>query len=180
MLNKIMRRGCSTIYRIVCIFIILVYIGMLAKKNLGLPAEEASVTDPPPTHYDILNVSIHASNSEIKRAYRKRVLPYHPDKVQRLSALEQANAKRKFDEITHSYEFLTSDKRCFYDRRIMKGGYEQYVLCIQRALEKRWAALERTRKEKDGVFEEEQEFNSTEQQESNSKEEPEPGSLTGY
>jgi len=52
----------------------------------------------------ILNIPLDASNEEIKRAYRKMALKYHPDK----STAEDAN--EKFQEIHDAYMHLTSDK----------------------------------------------------------------------
>lgn len=63
--------------------------------------------------YEILEVESSASTSEIKRAYRKLALRYHPDKV---SEEERQEAETKFKEISHAYETLIDDdKRLNYD-----------------------------------------------------------------
>lgn len=64
--------------------------------------------------YDLLGVSRHASDSEIKKAYRKLAKEYHPDK--------NPTEGERFKEISFAYEVLSdSKKREIYDRHGMKG-----------------------------------------------------------
>ncbi len=63
-------------------------------------------------YYDILEVSKDASQDEIKKAYRKQALKYHPDKNP-----GDATAEAKFKEAAEAYEVLRDpEKRSKYDR----------------------------------------------------------------
>ncbi|XP_042475128.1 dnaJ protein ERDJ3B-like [Macadamia integrifolia] len=69
------------------------------------------------SYYDILQVQRGASDDQIKRAYRKLALKYHPDKNQ---GNEEAN--KRFAEINNAYEVLSdSEKRNIYDRHGEEG-----------------------------------------------------------
>jgi molecular chaperone DnaJ len=63
-------------------------------------------------YYDILGVSKSASADEIKKAYRKVAMQYHPDRNPGDKAAEE-----KFKEAAEAYEILSDqDKRAQYDR----------------------------------------------------------------
>ena len=63
-------------------------------------------------YYEVLQVSKTASETEIKRAYRKLAMRYHPDRNP-----EDAQAEEKFKEITEAYEVLSDpQKRAAYDQ----------------------------------------------------------------
>ncbi len=63
-------------------------------------------------YYDILSVPKNASQEEIKRAYRKMALKYHPDRNQ-----GNAEAEKKFKEAAAAYDILGNPKkRTQYDQ----------------------------------------------------------------
>ena len=62
--------------------------------------------------YEVLGVSKNATESEIKKSYRKLALKYHPDKNP-----DDSEAEDKFKEAAEAYEILSDqDKRAKYDR----------------------------------------------------------------
>lgn len=69
--------------------------------------------------YAILGVTQDASESEIKTAYRKSALKYHPDKQASKSEEEKKSAETMFKSIGEAYEILSnSEKKARYDSGI--------------------------------------------------------------
>jgi len=64
-------------------------------------------------YYDILGVSKNASSEEIKKAYRKQALEWHPDRHKD----EKEAAEKRFKEINEAYQILSdTQKRSAYDQ----------------------------------------------------------------
>lgn len=62
-------------------------------------------------YYDVLGVDKDADQKEIKKAYRKLAMKYHPD------VSEEEDASEKFKEVSEAYAVLSDeDKRSRYDR----------------------------------------------------------------
>ena len=64
-------------------------------------------------YYDVLGVSKSASKDEIKKAYRKLALKYHPDKTK-----GDKSSEEKFKEASEAYHILSDEKR--------KTNYDQF------------------------------------------------------
>ena len=63
--------------------------------------------------YDVLGIPKGASKEDIKKAYRKLALKYHPDKTKGDKASEE-----KFKEASEAYHILSDEKR--------KANYDQF------------------------------------------------------
>ena len=63
-------------------------------------------------YYELLGVAREATEGDLKKAYRKLAVKYHPDKNQ-----GDASAEAQFKEISEAYDVLKdADKRAAYDR----------------------------------------------------------------
>ena len=62
--------------------------------------------------YEVLGVAKNATDDEMKKAYRRLAMKYHPDRNP-----DNKEAEEKFKEANEAYEMLTNaDKRAAYDR----------------------------------------------------------------
>ncbi len=68
-------------------------------------------------YYELLEVEKTATQEELKKAYRKMAMKYHPDKNQ-----GDPDAEEKFKAINEAYQVLSDEeKRAIYDRYGKKG-----------------------------------------------------------
>ena len=66
-------------------------------------------------YYEVLGVEKNASDAEIKKAYRKLAMKYHPDQNP-----GDKTAEEKFKEINEAYEVLSdADKKARYDQNVV-------------------------------------------------------------
>jgi molecular chaperone DnaJ len=72
-------------------------------------------------YYEILNINNNATNEEIKRAYHKLALQFHPDKN------TSQDAEEEFKKISEAYEILSdSSKRLMYDNNRFNSSALQF------------------------------------------------------
>jgi molecular chaperone DnaJ len=63
-------------------------------------------------YYNILGIDKNASDDQVKKAYRKMAMKYHPDKNG-----GDTEAESKFKEVAEAYDVLSNpDKKSNYDR----------------------------------------------------------------
>jgi len=80
-------------------------------------------------YYEVLGVAKNASEDEIKKAYRKIAIKYHPDRQQGKSEAEQKEAEEKFKEAAEAYDVLHDPKKrqsydqFGFDGAKMGGGF---------------------------------------------------------
>ncbi len=68
-------------------------------------------------YYEVLEVAKTATADEIKKAYRKKAIQFHPDKWSNASDAERKDAEDKFKEVAEAYEVLSDpQKRQRYDQ----------------------------------------------------------------
>lgn len=74
----------------------------LSIKNMFMPETDSS--------YKILEIEKSASNDEVKKAYRKMAMKYHPDKVSHLGDDFRKSAEEKFKKVNQAYEKIKKEK----------------------------------------------------------------------
>lgn len=61
--------------------------------------------------YKILEIEPTASNEELKKAYRRMAMKFHPDKVSHLGEDFQKAAKEKFQAVNQAYENIKKERK---------------------------------------------------------------------
>src|SRR5688572_12570495 len=74
-------------------------------------------------YYELLELAPSAPVDEIKRAFRREIAKYHPDKVQHLGKEFQEIAAVRAAELTEAYKILSDETlRADYDEQLAAGG----------------------------------------------------------
>ena len=60
--------------------------------------------------YSILEIDPSSTNEEVKKAYRKMALKYHPDKVSHLGEDFRNSADEKFKKVNEAYEIIKKER----------------------------------------------------------------------
>lgn len=71
-------------------------------KNMFIPETDSS--------YKILEIVPSASNDEVKKAYRKMAMKYHPDKVNHLGDDFRKTADEKFIKVNEAYDKIKRER----------------------------------------------------------------------
>lgn len=71
-------------------------------RNMFIPETDSS--------YKILEIERTASNDELKKAYRKMAMKYHPDKVSHLGEDFRKTADEKFKKVNEAYEKIKKER----------------------------------------------------------------------
>jgi DnaJ like chaperone protein len=74
----------------------------LSIRNMFIPETDSA--------YKILETEPSVSNDELKKAYRKMALKYHPDKVSHLGEDFQKTADEKFKKVNEAYEKIKKER----------------------------------------------------------------------
>ena len=74
----------------------------LSIKNMFIPETDSS--------YKILEIDPSSSNDEIKKAYRRMAMKYHPDKVTHLGEDFRKTADEKFRKVNEAYERIKKER----------------------------------------------------------------------
>lgn len=84
------------------------YLGISKKDFMSIKA--MFVVQNTESVYQILEISKSATNDEVKKAYRRMAVKYHPDKVSHLGPEHQKAAKEKFQKLTEAYERIKKER----------------------------------------------------------------------
>uniref|UniRef100_A0A2P2INH4 Chaperone protein dnaJ 72 n=1 Tax=Rhizophora mucronata TaxID=61149 RepID=A0A2P2INH4_RHIMU len=78
-------------------------------------------------YYRVLGVSKNAAKEEIKEAFRRLAVKYHPDKHSQSPTVVRENATLRFKQVSEAYEILSDDrKRADYNFRMSSSSSSSF------------------------------------------------------
>lgn len=83
------------------------YLGLNAKDYESLKAMHYKDSE---SAYKILEIETSAADDEVKKAYRKMAMKYHPDKVRGLGEQHEKSAQEKFIKVQDAYEQIKKER----------------------------------------------------------------------
>lgn len=83
------------------------YIGLSKSDSDSIMAQFRPSND---SNYRILEIDPNATDDEVRRAYRKMAVKYHPDKVATLGEDVQKAAEEKFKAVSQAYEAICRER----------------------------------------------------------------------
>jgi DnaJ like chaperone protein len=83
------------------------WLGISAKDVKSI---EASFYTDVASHYAVLEIPESATDSEVKKAFRRMAVKFHPDKVRDMGEDYQKQARERFDRITAAYEAIKKQR----------------------------------------------------------------------
>lgn len=83
------------------------YMGLSAKDFESIKSMFVADVD---SAYKILEIERNATNDDVKKAYRKMAIKFHPDKVSHLGEDFQKQAKEKFQKVNEAYENIKKER----------------------------------------------------------------------
>ena len=83
------------------------YLGISSKDFESIKSMFIENTD---AAYNILEIEKTATNDEVKKAYRKMAVKYHPDKVSYLGEEFKKSANEKFQKVNEAYEKIKKER----------------------------------------------------------------------
>ncbi len=83
------------------------YLGIRQADYISIKAMFVQAVD---GDYKILEIAKSATNEEVKKAYRKMAVKYHPDKVSHMGDEYKESAKQKFQKMKAAYENIKKQR----------------------------------------------------------------------
>jgi DnaJ like chaperone protein len=83
------------------------YLGLTAKDYESLKAMHYKDTE---SAFKILEIESSVTDEEVKKAYRKMAMKYHPDKVRGLGEQHEKAANEKFIKVQEAYEQIKKER----------------------------------------------------------------------